>query len=278
LRTGALFLTAAVALGALSGARAEEKDPKAAAKPEPPPVVLFAQPPAVVPGVPARLVIRGLRLEAASEVRFGAPPGLKAAFAAPVLEKGKVVLGPQEKAERLGDSQITVEVKIPRDLGLPALSFVAVSPAGESKPQTILVERGAPPSAEKEPNGGFRSAQEIRLEETVSGSFGKPEDVDLFRFDCRAGDRVRFEVIAARLGGPADPLLVLYDEAGEEILIRDDTGASRDPVLEATLAAGGRYYLAVLEAGDQGGPVYFYRLTASRMPSPEPRLTRAGPP
>jgi hypothetical protein len=262
LRTGALFLAAAVALASPSGLPAEEKDPKA----EPPPVVLFSQPPAVVPGGPARLVIRGLRLETATEVRFGAPPGLKAAFGVPVLEKTKVQLGAQEKPERLGDSQITVEVRVPQDLGLTSLAFVAVSPAGESRPQTLLLDREALP-AEKEPNGGFRTAQEIPLGETIAGSFGKPEDVDLFRFDARAGERVRFEVIAATLGGPADPLLVLYDAAGEEILSRDDDGGSRDPILEATLTTGGSYYLAVLDAGDQGGPAYFYRLITTRIPS-----------
>jgi len=274
LRTAAFLLTAVFAP---AGIRAEEKDPKAAAKVEPP-VVLFAQPPAVLPGAPARLTIRGLRLEAASEVRFGAPRGLKAAFSVPVLEKGKVPLGPQEKPERLGDSQLTVEVKVPPDLGLPSLSFVAITPAGESRPQTILLDRGASPRAEKEPNGGFRTAQEIRLQETIAGSFGKPEDVDLYRFEARAGERVHLEVIAARLGGPADPLLVLYDAAGEEVQSRDDAGGSRDPILETTLLRSGWYYLAVLESGDQGGPMYFYRLVSSRRSAFDPQLSVADPP
>ena len=249
---------------ALAATALTEEPQKKGEKKEPPPVVLFVQPPAVIPGAPARLTIRGLRLEAASEVRIAAPGGLKAGCSVPIIEKKKSPPEGQEKPERVGDSQITVEVKVPAGLEMPSLSLVAVTPAGESRPREILIDSGSPPVAEKEPNNGFRTAQEIRFEETVAGTFGKQEDVDLYRFEGRAGERVHFEVAAARLGGPADPVLVLYDSGGEEVMSCDDGRESRDPMLEATLGQSGSYYLAVLDAGDQGGSTYFYRLVLSR--------------
>ena len=53
-----------------------------------------------------------------------------------------------------------------------------------------------------------------------------PQDVDVFRFEGRAGQRVVAEVLAARLGSPVDSFLTVYDAQGRVLAANDDHGGS----------------------------------------------------
>ena len=113
---------------------------------------------------------------------------------------------------------------------------------------------------EKEPNDGFRDAQTITLPATGAGAIHAPQDVDVFKFEGRAGQRITCEILAARLGSPLDASLTLYDTAGAVLAHADDTAGSRDPILTFTLPKNGTYYLCLIDADDRGGPTHVYRL------------------
>jgi hypothetical protein len=229
----------------------EKKPPK---KEEP--RVQLAVPLGVKPGATTRVTLRGRKLEAASEVRL---PGSKAT--AKLISKGKAPPPDKLPPEKFGDSQVVVEVTVPVGGVGPALSVVVVTPAGETKAHPLLLETTLPVVAEKEPNDGFRQAQKIALPQVIEGVIERPRDVDVFRFAGKAGQRVVFEVQAARYGSALDSILTLYGPGGSE-LASNDAGGALDSRLEAVLPQDGVYYLSLIDAHDRGGPLHVYRLVA----------------
>jgi hypothetical protein len=69
------------------------------------------------------------------------------------------------------------------------------------------------------------------------------------------------EVNASRFGSPLDPLLTLYNDAGQVVAGSDDVDGSTDARIEITLPRDGAYHLSIADANDQGGPQYLYRLS-----------------
>jgi hypothetical protein len=245
-----LSLLLAAHLSAPQGdAQGKKKDPKKVA-----PRVAMVIPLGASPGKTTKLTVRGLLLDQAKEVRFANPK-----VAAKILSKGKAPV-PDKNPDKVGDSQLVAEVTLPAGLPGEPLSFVVVTAAGETKPHQLLVETTLPVLAEKEPNDGFAQAQRIPLPAAVDGVIERPRDVDVFRFEGKAGQKVLLEVLAARHGSGLDSILTLYDAQGREVASNDDIEGSVDSRLEVTLPQTGSYYVSVIDAHDQGGPEHVYRL------------------
>jgi len=224
------------------------------------PQVLVAAPLGVTAGQPTRVTLRGLRFDG-GEVRCHHPK-----VTVKLLDKPAKVAGVQpQMAESLGDATVDVEVTVPDDAAPEFVTLAVVTPAGESRPHKLLVD-DALVVVDKEPNNGFPTAQPLTLPATVSGAVQAAQDVDVFRFEGKAGQTVNCEVLANRLGSPLDGSLTLYDAAGVALAVADDTADTRDPVLTFTLPKTGTYYLALIDADDKGGPSHVYRL-----------LVRSGP-
>jgi hypothetical protein len=132
-----------------------------------------------------------------------------------------------------------------------------------------------PECLEQEPDNEQGNAQQITPPLIVNGRIDQPGDVDLFRFEGRAGDEIVAEVYARRLDSPLDSTLKLTDATGQQIAFNDDhedkaaglTTHHADSLLSATLPADGTYYLALGDAQHKGGPAYGYRL---RISPPQP--------
>lgn len=123
-------------------------------------------------------------------------------------------------------------------------------------------------SAEKEPNDTIRTVQNVTLPQTVNGCIAKPGDVDMFRFECRAGYELAAEVYARRLSSPLDSLLRLTDVSGSVLVWNDDnedrgTGLNThhaDSYISFTIPADGTYFVQLSDAQGHGGEEYGYRL------------------
>ena len=230
---------------------ADEKKPEKKDAPR----VIVAAPLGIVPGVATPVTVRGVKLDTATAVRF-----TDSKATAKLLGKGKAPLGKDQDPARFGDTQVEVEVTLPPGSGPDAGSFVVVTPAGESEPHQLLVETALPVVAEKEPNNGFAQAQPIAVPQVVDGRIQQPQDVDVFRFEGKAGQHLLLEVLAARHGSALDSILTLYDAEGRELASNDDADGSADSRLEVSLPRDGTYYLSLLDAHDQGGPDHVYRL------------------
>ena len=228
------------------------------AQPKPPgkdkPVVLYSSPLIVTPKAKMTVVLRGQKLDTATEVKSG-----DANVTAKLVGKGKKATVPANyPANKLGDTECEVELTFPKEFTSEQVALTVTGPAGTSELYNLVVV--AKPTVEVEPNDSFAQAQPIVLPVTVEGTIGKERDVDVFKFEGKKGQTVTFEIVAARLGAPTDALITLYDSAKGIVGIVDDTGDSTDPIFKGTLPRDGTYFITVTDAADLGGPQFGYRL------------------
>lgn len=215
----------------------------------------------VSPGTEAKLKIRGVKLDAATEVRFPAFPALKAE----VKEKKKADLPNGAEAKDVGDTQCEALVKLPADLPLGTLSIEVVTPGGTTEPREIAVVDAGARVEEKEPNNGFAEAQSIEPGEVIRGSVKEDRDVDVFAFAATVERTVTIEVMAARRASMLDPLISIYDEQRRLLRVVDDA-ETRDAVLTFRAPKAGRYFIVLQDAGDRGGTWHNYELTVKENP------------
>lgn len=218
------------------------------------PKILMALPFGIVPGKSARVTLRGLKLDTAREVRIAPKGSVK------LLKKNKVAVPNQQDPARVGDSAVELELTVPADVPGESIELVVISPGGESLPHPVLLDR-TPVVLEKEPNDGFKRAQTVSVGQTIQGVIDRGQDVDVFRFEGKAGQKVAIEVKAWRLGSALDSFLTLYDGDGQIVGTNDDINGSTDSRIEATLMKAGTYFVAVTDAHDQGGQTHGYRLS-----------------
>lgn len=134
---------------------------------------------------------------------------------------------------------------------------------GELESNVFWLDVGdAPEQLENEPNDSPAAAASFQPPATLNGRIGQPGDVDHWRFTAKAGELLRFEVKAGRLGSPLDSVLKILDAEGRRLAENDDLDQNNsDSLLRWKAPAVGQYVLAVSERFSQrGGPEFAYRL------------------
>ncbi|MFO0825780.1 MAG: PPC domain-containing protein [Gemmataceae bacterium] len=177
--------------------------------------------------------------------------------------EGEVPLGEGGRAnypaERIGDSEVQLELDLPKDAKPGEVKLTAIGPGGDSNAYVLLIRDAVPVIAEKEPNDGFEQAQPLTLPCAVEATIKNERDVDVFKIEGKKGDKLRIEVQAARFGSPVDAMCVLYS-VGREAVASADTANAPDPVIVVTLPKDGPYFLSIQDANDLGGGNFGYRL------------------
>ncbi len=242
-------------------------------KPDNSPQLLISTPLRIVAGQTTKVMLRGMRLDETKELQINGQ-----ANAAKILSKSKSAPPQKLDATRAGDSQLEVELTLPADAKPGECELVAITDAGRSAAFKLFVD-ARPLTAEKEPNDGFAQAQAIHIGETLEGTLHQPQNVDVFRFDCQAGDKLIFEVFAARRGSALDATLSLFDSRRQLIDTADDLPSTnvekkpptndwsrRDTRLEVTLPSNGMFFLILQDANDLGSSAHPYRLHVSKRP------------
>ncbi len=243
-----ILLTLFTSIAILPSAAQDKKKPTPKSEPR----VIFSVPLAASPAKTTKLTLRGINLDDAKEVR--ADQG-----SVKLLNKGKAGV-PDKNPEKVGDTQVEIELKLDAKFSGAAVSLIVVTPAGETKPFRVLVETKLPVIAEKEGNDGFRAAQAIALPIVIDGTIGRQKDVDVFGITGTKGQKLIAEVLASRLGSPLDAILTLYDAQGQQVASNDDFDKEhRDAKVEITLPADGVYYLSLIDAHDTGSNLHVYR-------------------
>jgi hypothetical protein len=217
--------------------------------------VFYAVPLVAAPGAKQKLVLRGKGLDAVKEVTVAGAGGA----AVKVLAARKAAVPNNYPAERIGDSEVEVELTLPKD-AKPGVTLTAVGPKGPTEPYTLLIPDSLTSVEEKEPNDGYDAAQMIPVPCAVVGSVHQEKNPDVFQFTGKAGQKLRAEVQAARFGSPLDGILTLVDADRRVVAAVDDVAGSPDPVLAVTLPRDGTYYLTLIDAHDLGGAGFGYRL------------------
>lgn len=221
-----------------------------------PPSVLYSIPLVAQPGAKQKLALRGKGLASVKEVKIIGVDGAKVNAVS-----GKAAGVPNNyPPERIGDSEVNFELELPKVIKTGEVKLIAVSPDGESSPHTLLIRDDLPVTVEKEPNDGFDQAQMIMIPCAIEGTIKGERDVDVFKFAGKKGDKLHFEIEAARYGSPLDAILTLYDADRRVIDCANDSTGRPDPTLNVTLPKDGSYYLSLIDANDLGGANFGYRL------------------
>ncbi len=129
-----------------------------------------------------------------------------------------------------------------------------------------------PVTVEAEPNDEPGKAQPLTLPAVVSGRFDRPRDADWYEFETAGDGPYAFEVYSERIGGRADPYLVVVDDKGNRVSELDDYGHNvnafnghlRDPSGTVNLAGKKKYRVLVQDRYQRGGARFQYVLTVRR--------------
>lgn len=130
-----------------------------------------------------------------------------------------------------------------------------------------------PEHLEKEPNNELAAAEAVAAPCVVNGRINPQADVDVFRFNARAGQKLVAAIAAHNLDvhgqyksyGIADFALEILDPAGQTLATAEDT-IGFDPVIEFTAPRDGDYLVRVTLLNFGGFPEGVYRLTLGEVP------------
>jgi hypothetical protein len=217
-----------------------------------PPLVTGALPFTLTPGT-NKVVIRGLALTNATAIRFL----LATNFSVEITNRGKATVPDKGDPKKMGDTQLEVSLVVPENTERGDVEFVVVTPTGESNTNFLSVVPAGALFAEKEPNPGFRKANNIGRAGFIRGTVGEGSDVDVFRFSGKAGQKISIETKTTRFGSTLDALVTLLDAKGH-ILKTSDDAAGFDARISRLLPHDGDYFLAITDAHDRGGLTYQY--------------------
>ncbi len=126
---------------------------------------------------------------------------------------------------------------------------------------------------EKEPNNSIKEATPAELPLALNGILDKPGDIDFFRFKAKKGQTYEVECYGRRIRSAIDPVMVLYNGAGQGITSNDDSRGP-DPYFRFTVPADGDYCLSITDHLQRGGPGFVYRVEFQPV---EPKITTGLP-
>jgi hypothetical protein len=175
---------------------------------------------------------------------------------------GKVTI-----TENKTPTQLKVKVELAKDAPL-GYHFVRVATKRGMSNARIFCIDDLPQVVETGSNRDSRSAQAVPVPCVVVGKLN-PEQTGYFKISVKAGERVSFDVLGRRLGGPIDPQITLLDATGRELpngFSNDAPGLQTDPRLTMTFEKAGDYLIAVRDVSYRGGPDYLYRLRIGDFP------------
>ncbi len=100
-----------------------------------------------------------------------------------------------------------------------------------------------------EPNNTRAAATPVACEQTVPASIVPQGDIDYYALSITSATALQVDINAARSGSPLDPIVGVFDAAGNRLAFADNT-ISFDPVLNVDLLSPGTYYIAVASFND----------------------------
>lgn len=104
--------------------------------------------------------------------------------------------------------------------------------------------------------------QELAVPSSVTGTIGKPGELDVFRLKLAAKQAIVIRTDARTVGSPLDPVLRIQKGDGSQLQEVDDgSKGDFDPDANFTAPAEGEYRIAITDRFGLGGPRFFYRIT-----------------
>src|SRR5215475_9882767 len=156
------------------------------------------------------------------------------------------------------NTKVWVKLEIEPDASIGPHYFRLVTPRGSSN---LLIFRvgDLPETEEAEPNDTFEKANRIQAPVTINARMGVDEDIDMYRLRAEAGERLIFDLLAARNGSGGDLAMTLLDARGH-IVKHSEDHFLWDPFINITFKEAGEYFLAIRPLDGRGSPDFAYQL------------------
>jgi hypothetical protein len=160
---------------------------------------------------------------------------------------------------KTANAKVLVKLEVDAHASIGPHYFRLVTPRGSSN---LLIFRvgDLPETEEAEPNDTFEKANRIQPPVTVNARMAVDEDIDMYRLRVEAGERLVFDLLAARNGSGGDLALTLLDARGH-IVQHSEDHFLWDPFISFTFKEAGEYFLAVRPLDGRGNPDFAYQLT-----------------
>lgn len=116
--------------------------------------------------------------------------------------------------------------------------------------------------------------QEVTAPAAINGRLATAGAEDRYKLLVKAGERLRFDVWARRLGSPLDGVLTITNESGAGLASSDDRPDTIDPGLDFTVPAGVKAVIVgIRDEQGRGGPSFVYRIAVTPLARPDVGLT-----
>ncbi len=237
-------------------------------KPEPIPKVTALVPLAVPQGFSGTIRMRGVKLKESREIRVDGPTqpdkiGIK--------EKKDAGTPNGMEKDSLGESEVTIDLSLAADFPVGPMSLSALVGDRPTAPVLLQVMRSGQLQEEKEPNNGFASAMKLEAGQRVNGLINGQRDVDVFSVAGKAGQALKVCVAAHGVASLLDPLLTVYDAAGQQLGTKADGSlGGKDAAILVRPTADGAVFLVLQDALDFGSEWHSYRLEVEVAESSKP--------
>ncbi len=150
------------------------------------------------------------------------------------------------------------ELTIAKDATLGFRRWRVWTSQGVTPTQKFIIGN-LPEVIEKEIDG-MPIPQDVALPVTINGRVFPREDVDLWRFDAKAGKEYTVEVMAKRLGTGLDSHIEVVDSEGNKVAENGDW-FGEDSFLRFKAESDGKHTVRIYDAAFGGLQHYVYRLT-----------------
>lgn len=227
------------------------------------PILLSVHPPAIQVGKTADVSITSFYLQRGAYQVLFAESGLRAEpLPEPPLKPGEKL-----STNRRGKFHRAYRFKAAAD-ALPGIRDyrIATDQGMSTVGQVVVTRDPVVLENEKTANDSLDTAQPITWPATVCGTLERGEDVDYYRFQVSAGQRLVFFVRGAALQnklqefeGFLDPQLTLFDASGKSLATANNS-VGGDPLLAHTFRDAGEYRLEVRDVRFKGNPEWVYTL------------------
>lgn len=139
--------------------------------------------------------------------------------------------------------RLQVEIEVPAHIPPGPRIIYLQSPRGTSNRVLFRVTQWSS-VAEQEPNDALTEAQRVTTPVVIEGRIARLTDVDFYRFQASAGERLAFNVMAARSKAPGFVTVTLLSGSGHE-LAHNNARIGPDAYLDYTFRKAGEYVVVV---------------------------------
>lgn len=238
----------------------------------PPPVPPNPQAPVLQVPFPAGIQ-RGTNITLTlTGANLAGPTGILAGFPA------KIDI-PTDNKNGLDNAKLQVRLDVPADVPIGYYPLQLATTRGMSNVRLFCID-DLPQVVEVDSNRNKATPQSVPIPCVVAGRTDA-EQGDFYKISVKAKQRLSFDVLGRRLGGPIDPQISIFSvRTGREIAHDNDApGCQGDPRLTYTFKEAGDYLIEVKDVLFRGGADYCYRLRIGDFPcatAPLPMAARRG--